>query len=246
MKAIILAAGRGGRMKNLTDERPKCLIKLGGKTLLEWQLSALRKAGITEIAIVTGYRREMLTGLGLSEFYNPRWLDTNMTSSLACAEQWLLNEPCIVSYSDIFYDAKAILSLMKCAAPLAITYDPNWLELWAKRFDDPLSDAETFRLKPDGNLAEIGGKPRSPKEIEGQYMGLLRFTPGGWHEVKLILSELSASECDRIDITKTLQKVIAASRIPIAALAYQELWGEVDSAFDLLICEQRLKPALAN
>jgi hypothetical protein len=53
MRAIILAAGRGSRMKNLTDERPKCLVELRGKTLLEWQLGALRHAGINEIAHVT-------------------------------------------------------------------------------------------------------------------------------------------------------------------------------------------------
>ena len=65
MKAIILAAGRGSRMKNMTDERPKCLVELGGKPLLEYQLTALRQAGINEIAVVTGYRRELLVGYGL-------------------------------------------------------------------------------------------------------------------------------------------------------------------------------------
>ena len=53
MKAIILAAGRGSRMKLLTDEIPKCLVKLRGKSLLDWQLSALRAAGITDIALVS-------------------------------------------------------------------------------------------------------------------------------------------------------------------------------------------------
>ena len=71
MKAIILAAGRGSRMKKLTDELPKCLVELRGKTLLDWQLEALRAAGITEIAIVTGYKREMLTNRGMFDFHNP-------------------------------------------------------------------------------------------------------------------------------------------------------------------------------
>ena len=87
MKAIILAAGRGSRMKDLTDERPKCLVELRGKPLLEWQLEALREAGINEIAIVTGYKRELLVNRGLTEFHNPRWAETQMVSSLACAEE---------------------------------------------------------------------------------------------------------------------------------------------------------------
>ena len=102
MKAIILAAGRGSRMKELTAENHKCLVELRGKPLLEWQLLALREAGIGEIAIVTGYKRELLSQYGLAEFHNPRWEKTNMVSSLACAERWLQVGPCIVSYSDIF------------------------------------------------------------------------------------------------------------------------------------------------
>ena len=97
MKAIILAAGRGSRMRELTNERPKCLVELKGKSLLDWQLEALREAGIKKIAIVTGYKREMLAYRGLVEFHNTRWAETQMVSSLACAAHWLKTGPCIVS-----------------------------------------------------------------------------------------------------------------------------------------------------
>jgi choline kinase len=116
VKAIILAAGRGSRMKSLTDEHPKCLVELRGKPLLEWQLESLRAAGISDIAVVTGYKREVLAERGLSEFHNPRWAETNMVSSLACAESWLQGEPCIVSYSDIFYSPVAVQSLINSDA----------------------------------------------------------------------------------------------------------------------------------
>ena len=233
MKAIILAAGRGSRMKDLTDERPKCLVALRGKALLDWQLEALRAAGIAEIAIVTGYKRELLANRGLVEFHNARWAETNMVSSLACAQDWLQGEPCIISYSDIFYSPVAVQSLMTCTASLAVTYDPNWLELWTQRFGDPLLDAETFRLTPVHTLAEIGNKPTSVDEVQGQYMGLLRFTPEGWTEVLRIRSELTPEQCDKMHMTGTLQKVIDARRVAIAAVPYTGEWGEVDSAEDL-------------
>lgn len=233
MKAIILAAGRGSRMKNMTDDRPKCLVELRGKALLEWQLASLHEAGISEIAIVTGYKRELLAGRTSVEFYNPRWAETNMVSSLVCAQEWLQTEPCIVSYSDIFYEASAVESLMASQARLAVTYDPHWLALWEKRFGDPLLDAETFRLKPDGTLAEIGNKPQSVNEVQGQYMGLLRFTPEGWAEVVRIRSGLTGAECDRMHMTGTLQKVIEAGQVPVAAVSYEKPWGEVDSVDDL-------------
>jgi L-glutamine-phosphate cytidylyltransferase len=233
MKAIILAAGRGSRMKNLTDDRPKCLVELRGKALLDWQLAALREAGVEQAAIVTGYRRELFADRGLTEFHNPRWAETNMVSSLACAQKWLQAETCIVSYSDIFYSAEAVRLLMESQAALAVTYDPNWLELWKQRFGDPLVDAETFRLNPDQTLAEIGKKPKSVEEVHGQYMGLLRFMPVGWAEILRSRDGLPLTECDRMDMTGTLQKVIEASRIPIAAIPYTGEWGEVDSVEDL-------------
>ncbi|QLQ25741.1 MAG: phosphocholine cytidylyltransferase family protein [Dechloromonas sp.] len=239
MKAIILAAGRGSRMKDLTGERPKCLVELRGKALLDWQLEALRAAGITEIAIVTGYKRELLGNRGLVEFHNARWAETNMVSSLACAQDWLQAEPCIVSYSDIFYCPMAVQSLMTCEASLAVTYDPNWLELWTQRFGDPLLDAETFRLTPEHTLAEIGNKPTSVDAVQGQYMGLLRFTPEGWAEVTRIRSYLSPEQCDKMHMTGTLQMVIEADCIQILAVPYEGVWGEIDLADDLAVYEHR-------
>ncbi|MEX5663971.1 phosphocholine cytidylyltransferase family protein [Pseudomonas neuropathica] len=235
MKAIILAAGRGSRMKSLTDERPKCLVELRGKPLLEWQLESLRAAGISDIAVVTGYKRELLAGRGLSEFHNPRWAETNMVSSLACAESWLQGEPCIVSYSDIFYSPVAVQSLINCEATLAVTYDPNWLQLWTERFGDPLLDAETFRLSATHTLAEIGNKPQSVDDVQGQYMGLLRFAPEGWAEVVRLRAELSPQQRDSMHMTNTLQRVIDAGRVPIEAVAYTGEWGEVDSSEDLSV-----------
>ena len=233
MKAIILAAGRGSRMKAMTDNNPKCLVKVRGRSLLARQIQALNDAGVTEIAIVTGYKRELLSNHGLIEFHNPRWEETNMVSSLACAQKWLEVEPCIVSYSDIFYEASAIKLLLKSSASLAVTYDPNWLELWIKRFGDPLLDCETFRLALDGTLVEIGNKPKSVEEVQGQYMGLLRFSPESWAETLRILLSLSQKECDRMHMTGTLQKIIDAGNIVVSAIAYYDEWGEVDNAEDL-------------
>jgi choline kinase len=233
MKAIILAAGRGSRMKSMTDNHPKCLVELKGKTLLEWQLEAIREAGISDIAIVTGYKRELLTNSGLVKFHNPRWEETNMVTSLSYANEWLMDGPCIVSYSDIFYNHTAIKLLMDCGADVAITYDPNWLQLWSKRFEDPLQDAETFRLTSDGFLKEIGYKPKSLDEVEGQYMGLVRFSPDAWSEIQRIRFEMRGDDADRLHMTSTIQKVIDSGCMTIHAIPYIGEWGEIDSPNDL-------------
>ncbi|WP_166424977.1 phosphocholine cytidylyltransferase family protein [Paraglaciecola sp. 20A4] len=233
MKALILAAGRGSRMKELTENSPKCLVKLNGKSLLTYQLIALREAGITEIGIVTGYRREMLVSSELIEFYNERWDKTNMVSSLNCAYEWLQADDCIVSYSDIFYEASAVNSLIEAQADIAITYDPNWLDIWSRRFEDPLSDAETFKMNDKSELCEIGNQPKLVDQVQGQYMGLLKFTPKGLDIIARLQQGLSADLQDKMHMTGALQKVIESKVLAIKAVPYLGRWGEVDSEDDL-------------
>lgn len=231
--AIILAAGRGSRMGELGDAQPKCLLRLGGRSLLERQIGALRAAGIAHIAIVTGYRAELLAGRAERAFHNPAWERGNMVASLACAGAWLRAHPCVVSYADIFYQPAAVRALIDSPAELAITYDPDWLALWTRRFGDPLLDAETFRLAADGRLLEIGRRPGTLEEIDGQYMGLLRLTPAGWAEIQRLRRQMAPRQRAAMHMTATLQRVLEAGRVAVSALPYHGEWGEVDTARDL-------------
>ncbi len=235
MKAIILAAGRGSRMKELTASCPKCLTNLNGKPILEWQLQAFRKANIKEIAIVSGYKRRFLTKYNLVEFHNKDWAKTNMITSLACAETWLKENVCIVSYGDIFFDHSALESLKKATADIAITYDSNWKNLWIKRFKQPLLDAETFKINGEDVVVDIGNKPKGFKEIQGQFMGLFRLTPKGWSVLQKVRQNLSPTKCNQIDTTYALRKVIESNMTKVKGVKYEKPWGEVDTETDLSV-----------
>lgn len=238
MRAVILAAGRGSRMGTLTEDAPKCLVPLAGRPLLEWQVAALRGAGIDEIAVVRGYKAHLLEGRGVETFDNPRWAETNMVSSLACARDWLSRDPVIVSYADIFYPVSAVRALIAAPGDVAMTYDPNWLSLWSERFADPLSDAETFRL--DGTrVVEIGRRASSLDEIRGQYMGLLKFTPAGYAAVEAYARTLETPARDRLDMTTLLSGLIARGE-HVEGIAVEGPWGEVDNASDLELYERRI------
>jgi len=236
VRAIILAAGRGSRMGGLTEDRPKCLVELNGQPLLELQLEALHGGGVEQIAIVTGWQSHLIENYGLHAFHNPRWAKTNMVRTLECAGAWLKENVCIVSYSDIFYPSSAVLGLSKSNADIAITYDPDWLKIWSRRFSDPLADAETFELDSKGNVVKIGEKANSIEEIKGQYMGLLKFTPKGWSWVIDAVCEMSAQEHDKLDMTSLLRKLICLG-VPIQAIPVKGIWGEIDSESDLTLFE---------
>lgn len=236
MRAIILAAGRGSRLGHLGDDRPKCFVKLDGKPLVEYQLAALRRGGVNEIGIVLGYRAEMIDFPGLTYFNNERWAETNMVMSLAAAARWLREQPVIVSYADIFYRSELVHGLAQASGELVITYDRKWRELWARRFADPLADAETFRIDEAGRLLEIGGKTNRIEDIQGQYMGLLKFTPEAWSAVEELLGELDPATRDRLDMTGLLRRLLAAG-FPVGTFATAGQWGEIDNPEDVALYE---------
>ena len=136
MRALILAAGRGSRMGSLGDDRPKCLVELDGRPLLDRQIAALRRGGAREIGIVRGYRPDMLTFPGLTYFDNERWAETNMVMSLTAAASWLRAGPVIVSYADIFYRHDLVRGLAGAPGALVISYDRQWRRLWTRRFTE--------------------------------------------------------------------------------------------------------------
>lgn len=237
MRGIILAAGRGSRLAPLTDTQPKCFTVLNGRRLIDCQIAALRSCGVEEVAIVTGYRAELLDGLADRHFHNPRWANTQMVETLRMANSWLMKYDCIVSYSDIYFENYAAVALRDSEGDLVVANYPGWRSLWEARFNDPLEDAETFKQDTVGRLSEIGGRAISLDDIDGQFAGLLRFSPVGWSSFEGYLSELPALEVDRLDMTATLARLIARGvRINVCPIVGQ--WFEIDDKEDLMTAEK--------
>jgi choline kinase len=234
MKAIILAAGRGSRMKGLTQDRPKCLNTLAGRPLLEWQLEMLQNAGCNDLTIIKGYKTELLQG-DYNTLENPHWETTNMVSTLAAADSLLSKEECLVSYSDIVVKSSHIRKLIEAdwlpEAEIAITYDELWLDLWSLRNENPLEDAETFQTA-DGYLKTIGAQPTSLSEVQGQYMGLLKFKPSGWKVLQDLRSNLDKESRDKLDMTTTLNMLLEHD-CKIQGVPLKGGWVEVDNQKDL-------------
>jgi len=159
-----------------------------------------------------------------------------MVLSLACAKEWLDEGPVIVCYSDIFLASEAIHNLAKSPHNLAMTYDTDWLSLWAARNEDVLDDAESFRLDGD-RIIEIGNKAQVVKEIEGQYMGLFKLTPDSWGAIEALLDELPEDKVKQLSVTEIFQLLIERG-YPIHGVEVNGQWGEIDIESDLLLYEK--------
>ena len=88
-------------------------------------------------------------------------------------------------------------------------------------------------------ITEIGGTASRIKEIEGQYMGLVKITPQAWNEIQRIRKNLDATKRANLQMTNLLQKIIDAKRIKVNAVEYKGEWGEVDTATDLHLYTNR-------
>lgn len=237
MKAIILAAGEGQRLRPYTNDRPKCMVEVNGVSLLDRQIKVLKSCGIEEIIILGGYKSDMLKGKGSNLIINPRYYETNMVWTLFCADEFI-NGDVIISYGDIVYSPEILSELLKCNSDIGVTIDMNWENYWRERNDDPLDDAETLILSSENHIKEIGQKPKSLKEIQGQYMGLMKFNDKGisslrstFHKCKEANS-IAGKPPESAYMTDLLMQLIKDDQI-VCAVPVTETWIEVDTVSDL-------------
>ena len=234
MDAVILAAGRGSRLGAMTDALPKGMVEVAGKPILEWQRRALLAGGAGAVTVVTGYCGEVIADHGFDTLVNNDWSRGNMLSSLDCALKRFPG-PLIVSYADILYDSDTVRHLLASDAPLAVAYDRDWLSLWQRRFDDPLSDAETFRIDVNGNITEIGGKTSNVGDIEGQFMGLIKLGIEGRKWVEDLLAARSDARLG-MDTTTMLSTFITEGLL-VRGVPTMSGWCEIDDQADFKVAQ---------
>lgn len=183
MKAIILAAGEGKRLRPLTQDIPKCMVKLFGKSILERQVDMLRNCGINKICVVKGYNKEKIDLLDLKYYFNRKFNTTNMVETLFCAKDEF-DESIIISYGDIVYEKEILEKLIKSNENFSIIIDRDWEKLWTIRFVNPLDDAESLEIDSDGYISDIGQKTKKIEEIKGQFIGLIKVQGDGLQILK--------------------------------------------------------------
>jgi choline kinase len=238
-RTIILAAGQGTRLRPLTENLPKAMVPLCGIPLIHRQLKTLESEGLKDIHVVGGYRAEALGAGGFQVIMNPAFESTNMVASLHCAKHLFDGEQdVVVSYGDIVYEPRVLRALLAAQSDLSVVVDMGWQQLWSFRMEDPLADAETMRLGPQGQILELGGKPTSPDQIEGQYIGLFkvgrRLAPRFFDLLESL--DPSGSYEGRpphgIFMTTYLQMLIDHGLF-VLAVPVEHGWLEVDSVLDL-------------
>ncbi len=238
-RVLILAAGEGTRLRPLTNDKPKCMVPLLGTSLLERQIACLKRQGISDIHIATGYRAEQIQALGYPTSFNAHYQKTNMVSTLFCALNFIEQAgDLIIAYGDIVYDDINLRTLLASDGDIALMIDKKWRDLWSLRLENPLEDAETLIIDNSGYVTELGQKPDSYERIQGQYTGLIKIRGNKLTDFIKFYQQLDrhayfdGKDFDNMYMTSFLQALIDAGWQTKAALVNNG-WLEIDSVADL-------------
>jgi L-glutamine-phosphate cytidylyltransferase len=249
MRMIVLAAGQGKRLRPLTDDRPKAMVPFLGRPLLDWTLSAARENGVDDIVVIGGWRSDRIVVPQIQVITNPDYAVTSMVGSLMVAEPWF-GEEFVMSYGDIVYRPEVLRAVLASKAEIGVVVDVDWLPYWEKRFGDPLRDAESLRMTPEGVIRSIGRTVERLEDVQAQYIGLVVFRGRGvkalrraWIRAKTdasyrrpILGHRNA--LDLLAMTDVLDELTSGD-VPVTAIPIHGGWAEIDSPDDIAVGEER-------
>jgi phosphoenolpyruvate phosphomutase len=161
---IIPAAGFEKQLLPLIEDKPKCLLDIKGRTILERAVAALNECNIKEIALVRGYKKEAIMLPNIRYYDNDRYEDTGELFSIFCAENEMKGRT-IILYGDIIFDTAILEKLLKSPADIAVVVDLAW-------HDQQQRHAQPSHLNPDlVTLADPPGKSSSSRFVvpEGEH-----------------------------------------------------------------------------
>jgi choline kinase len=239
MKAIILSAGQGSRLGSLTDDRPKCLIEFGGRSLLDWQLDTLAANGVDEVVVVTGFRDDQIekalqrrrdagAGPTVRTTFNPFYKVADNLGSLFLVKHELTGD-CLVWNGDTLV-SKALMKRVVTneTSGICVTVDRK------DGYDD--DDMKVIRDEDSGQLRAIG--KRIAEGVNAESIGLLAFRDGGAERfADAIGKAMRTSEGTTIWYLRVIHHLAQNGEVWTLDINGEE-WGEVDFPEDVASAEK--------
>jgi phosphoenolpyruvate phosphomutase len=256
IKAIIVAAGFEKQLLPLIQEKPKCLLDIKGKTLLERQVETLRECGIQDIVVVRGYQKDRIRLPNLRYYDNDQYEETGELFSLFCASQEM-SQSFIFLYSDILFDTAILDKLLRSQDDISLVVDRAWPEVFKAQSPRPAHPTDLvitrnpppsgFRFLPlygqdeDPDALLKIGQQIDPHQAHGEFIGLARFSKAGAKILQACYEEAiarcghqrfhEASNIRKAAFTDIIQELIDQGQ-QVACMNIYKGWMEVDTFED--------------
>ncbi len=242
-RAIILSAGQGSRLLPHTEQTPKCLLPLGGRSMLAWQLHALAEAGVREAVVVTGFRDDLVQrelerhtprGLSVRTLFNPFYkLADNLASCWMARDA--MDAPFLILNGDTLIEPGIAARLLAApAAPITVTIDRK-----------AGYDADDMKVSTQASSAQAGrserltaiGKTLAAAEVTGESIGFLRFdAEGAARFVAELERTMRTPEGPKLWYLSAIDRLARAGlEVRVASIEGLE-WAELDFPADLVRC----------
>lgn len=232
MKAVILSAGQGKRLLPLTEDRPKCLIEINGKTILEWQLENLLKSGVRSITIVTGFKSILVENLILNKYkdldidciYNPFYGVSDNLASCWLARENFCDDFLIVNGDDVF-EVALINKLIKSRnAPITVAV--NIKEVYDQE------DMKVLFNRENGRLLRVG-KDIECSKANGEAIGIHLFRNKGVSFFRRKVEDLMREEAAlKMWYLSAINSLVNETEILVCDITGYR-WSEIDFIEDL-------------
>ena len=230
-RAVILSAGQGSRLLPLTEDLPKCLLDLEGRSMLEWQLRALAEVGVPEAVIVTGFRSDKVEaavgkiaprGLSVRTLFNPFYKVADNLGSCWMARHEMHGDFMIINGDTLFVTEIGRKLLASPRAPITITIDRK-----------PAYDEDDMKIVDEEGTLKAVGKRLPLETVNGESIGMLLFRGEG---ARLFTDTVEAMmrtpEGARVWYLQAIDRLAHQGKVRTCSIQGLQ-WGELDFPQDL-------------
>ena len=251
---IVVAAGLGSRLSPYTDNCPKCMLDVQGRSILERCLSIFLEEGIDPIAVVGGYKADKLKLPSQVDLVlNTDYKNNNILHSLACARSYFKTaDNVIVSYSDIVFKRSIVNQLVRDNyGDISILVDQSWQSRYSGRQLHPLEQAEAVKFDRRRRLVKTGKNlltDNSDPECWGEFIGMMKLTRRGqsifWAAFDRINTKIEMDDPFQGSlrwrnsyITDLMQEIVDQGGVINCSLIRGD-WLEIDTSEDYIVASK--------
>lgn len=241
MKAIMYAAGRGTRLGEAAGGLPKLLLEFGGRSLLAWHIARLKAVGVSELVVVTGFRRERIVAaleeqreLAWREVYNPDFSLGSSLSFRASLPELEGDEAILLMDGDVLYPTAMLEALVRSSEPTALLIDREF----SMADDDPV-------LAPirDGRPFELQKRWSGAADAVGESIGFFKVAGADLPRLRQETERVAAIDDGQLPFEEALRAMVQADLF--AAVDVTGLpWIEIDFPGDVEQAENEVLPAI--
>tara|TARA_B110000263_G_scaffold249059_1_gene265510 strand:- start:120 stop:875 length:756 start_codon:yes stop_codon:yes gene_type:complete len=248
MIVIILNAGSGTRLGELTKNLPKGLLDINGKSLIERQIENFSSKNIEKILLIVGPNSDKFNLKNVDYVFDETYNEHEQLGSLFAAKKFMINDV-IISFGDVLVEKNVFEQIIKSSFDIGLAIDLNWKQNYIGRSMHPESEADLVKIESD--LITKIQKNLVKKDVEkiGEFLGIMKLNKNGakiFVETYNKLQELhnekfhTADSFNKAFLTDFIQELIDRE-IPINPILINGNWLEIDTSQDLDSAREKIK-----